>query len=588
MSRLDRFLSELRRRRVYRAAVVYVVAAVAVVQAAESILPRLGMPDSVVTFILVVGIFGLPLILWMAWIFEFTGDGLRRTAPRDGPVGRGGGYVMPVAVLGIVLLAGWWIVWGRAGARPDDSPDPGLTARSIAVLPFRALTSQADEALLGEGLAEEILGALTGIPGLRVIATESSFALAGRPISEIREAIGVSHVLTGTIRMVGEDVQIEARLLETEGEEVVWQRGFQPERSSYYRTQEQIARAVVNVLEVELGPIGAYALMNAATDNVRAHQEYLRGLRLWNHRSEPDILAAISHFSDAVELDPDYAAAWAGLSLAYLVLPEYSPDADVVRVREASASAAQRALELEPDQVDALTAMGWGRMIHHYDWQGAEDLIARALSLDPTNVNALHWQSHVLSWQGRHDEALELARTAVELSPLSPIMRQNLGFILMEAREYEEALDQYSILDASDPEFGIAKRTVWNINTRLGNLERAADALVEWLTFRGSDASTARQLASEFVDGARSFRTSGTKGGFSPGLVERARLGLEIEGQLLAAVGDADGTLEVLERAYLERAGGRNLLSIRVNPLYDFLRDDPRFLDLLERVGLDD
>ena len=278
----------------------------------------------------------------------------------------------------------------------------------------------------------------------------------------------------GSVRTEEDRAIIGARLTEVETQRALWSRDFRPELTSVLDAQEEIARAVVNALEVELGPIGETRLMQASTTNPVAHEEYLRGLQQWNRRSEPSVLSSIDHFREAVRLDSMYAAAWAGLAYAWLVLPEYSPTADVERVRVESEEAAARALALDPVQPDALTAQGWGRMIHHYDWQGAEDLIGRALDVDSTNVNALHWQSHVLSWQGRHGDAVALARKAVDMDPLSAIMRQNLGFILMEAREYDEALRQIGIALSRDPGFTISYRTIWNVNTRAGRYEAAA------------------------------------------------------------------------------------------------------------------
>jgi len=350
--------------------------------------------------------------------------------------------------------------------------------------------------------------------------------------------------------------------------------------------QEEIARAVVDALEVELGTLGNAGIMSASTSDPIAHENYLRALRLWNRRSEPDILLAIDHLNRAVRLDPDYAAAWAGLAYAHLVLPEYSPTADVERARTESTAAATHALELDQDQPDALTAMGWVRMIHHYDWAFAEELIARALSLDQSNVNALHWQSHVMSWSGRHPEALALARQATELDPLSTIMRQNLAFILMEAGEYEEALRQAEVALHSDPSFGPSLQSIWNINTRMGRHEAAASALETWLLRIGRDAAAASQLSEEFMVARRAWVEGGRPQTLPGALVGRLQPGLEVSGQLYASVGDAETTIELLERGYRERAGSRSLLSMEINPLYDFLRDDSAFRDLLRRVGL--
>ncbi|MDH3732356.1 MAG: hypothetical protein OEU54_02435, partial [Gemmatimonadota bacterium] len=548
--------------------------------------PRLGSPDTAVTFVLIVGLLGLPVVVVLAWVYQITPDGVRRTSIDDAvPPSGSGSYLVAASVLAVVLAAGWWIVWGRASADTANAVSASSNPRSVAVLPFRDQSPARDQAYLGEGLAEEILTALARVPDLRVVAAQSSFAMATATIDEIEQQLSVTHVLSGSVRTDDGSARISARLTEVITEEVAWQREFSLELSNVLEAQEQIARAVVDVMEIELGAVGADGLMGASTTNEVAHQEYLRGLRLWNRRSESDVLSAIEHFRNAVSLDPDYAAAWAGLAYAYLVLPEYSPDADVIRMREQSAAAAQRALEIDPDQTDALTAMGWGRMIHDYDWETAEDLIARSLSLDSTNVNALHWQSHVVSWQGRHDEAIALARKGVNQDPLSSIMRQNLVFILMEARLYEEALREAERIIADEPALEF-RRTVWNINARLGRHAAAADALEVWITSRGVDLTTANELAREYRVAAADFASSGQASRLTRQLVERARLGLEIEGQLHASVGDAEATLNVLERGYRERAGARSLLSVRINPLYEFLLGNPRFEELVRQVGL--
>jgi TolB-like protein/tetratricopeptide (TPR) repeat protein len=582
---LGRFLTELRRRKVFRAAVGYAVGALAVVEAADLVLPRLGASEAVVTVILFVAILGFPVAVTLSWLFELTPDGLVRTSPAEGRLGSAP-YVMSLLAIAVVIGCGVLIMRRQPFAKPTTTAAVSSTDRSLAVLPFEDMSASGDQAYFGEGVAEEILAGLTRLPGLRVVARQSSFALRDAPLADISDQLGVTHVLSGSVRTEGSRARIRAQLTEVSGQTEVWSRDFQPELSSVLDAQEEIARAVVDALEIELGEIHTGSIMSASTRVPIAHEHYLRGLRLWNRRSESTILSAIDHFEEAVKADPDYAAAWAGLAYAHLVLPEHSPSADVQLARDRSAAAAQQALEIDPDQPDALTAMGWGRMIHHYDWAGAEELIARALRMDPTNVNALHWQSHVLSWLGRHEEAIRLARQTVESDPLSVIMRQHLAFILMEAREYEEGLREAERTLAREPNFEPSLQFKWNVNTRMGRLDEAAADLESWLVSIGRDAVAARELAGIFLSSVKMFRDEGRPGEIPTDLMDRLQPGLEFSGQLYASVGDRAGTLEILERGYRERAGSRSLLSIGINPLYDFMRDDPDFQDLLERVGL--
>ncbi len=581
---LGQFLSELRRRRVYRVAVGYAVAALAVVEAADLVIPRLGGSESVVTIILVIALVGFPIAVVLSWLYDLTPEGVERTTLPD-TGSRSSPYALGIGALVVVVGIGAWLMQGRTFGATTPEPAVSPTEVSLAVLPFEDMSSNGDQEWLGEGFAEEVLSALARVPNLRVVARQSSFSLRDAPLSEIADRLGVTHVLSGSVRTEGPRARIRAQLTEIATQSGTWSRDFRPELTSVLDVQEEMARAVVDALEVELGDIET-SIMSASTREPIAHEHYLRGLRLWNRRSEADIISAIDHFEVAVGADPGYAAAWAGLAYAHLVLPEYSPTANLQLARERSADAAGRALAIDPQQPDALTAKGWGQMVHHYDWEGAQALIGQALELDPTNVNALHWQSHVLSWRGHPAEALDLARRAAALDPLSTIMRTNLAFILMEARDYDNALREAEGVVAAEPNYESSLRLVWDINTRAGRFDEAARGLETWFNARGRDAIAARDLAAAFSTTAASFRETGTSGTLPQDLVDRLQPGLYVGGQLFASVGDRAATLETLEQAFRERAGARSLLSIKVNPHFDFLRNDPAFLDLIERVGL--
>lgn len=585
MNGFGQFLRELKRRRVYRVAVGYAVGAYATVEAADLVLPRLGSSESVVTSIVIVALLGFPVAVTIAWLYELTPEGLVRTSRSDAG-SRSPPYAVGMGALVFVVAIGAWLVQGRSFASSASREVVTAAGRSLAVLPFEDMSSTGDQGWFGEGLAEEVLAALARVPNLRVVARQSSFSLRGATLPEIAEQLGVTHVLSGSVRIEGTRARIRAQLTEIKSQAGVWSRSFQPDLTNILDAQEEIARAVVDALEVELGEIGTTSIMSESTRDPIAYEHYLRGLRLWNRRSEADILSAIDHFQMAVGADPEYAAAWAGLAYAHLVLPEYSPTANVQLARDRSAEAATRALAIDPEQPDALTAKGWGRMIHHYDWEGAEDLIARALELDSTNVNALHWQSHVVSWRGRQLEAVQLARRAADLDPLSPIIGTNLAFLLMEARDYDGALREAERVLASDPTYESGLRVVWDVNTRAGRFDAAATALQAWLIVRGGDAIAAGELAAVFATAAADFRENGRSRTLPRELVDRLQPGLYVGAQLFASVGDRTATLEMLEQAFRERAGARSLLSIRVNPHYDFLSDDPAFLDLVDRVGL--
>jgi TolB-like protein len=261
---------------VYRAAVVYAVVALAVVEAADMMLPRLGFADSAVTFIVVVALLGLPPALVLAWAYESTPEGMVRTKPVDAPAPPPTRRMYGAAAGALVLVVGvgWWLLATLGTADfGQDEPGAAIGSKSIAVLPFRDMSPTGDQQWFSEGLAEEILGALARVPDLRVVARQSSFALADAAIGEIGDRLGVTHVLLGSVRTEGNRAIICDQLTEVERQTDLWSRDFRPELTSVLDAQEEIARAVVDALEVELGSIGEDQLMMASTESPFAHEE---------------------------------------------------------------------------------------------------------------------------------------------------------------------------------------------------------------------------------------------------------------------------------------------------------------------------
>jgi len=229
-----------------------------------------------------------------------------------------------------------------------------------------------------------------------------------------------------------------------------------------------------------------------------------------------------------------------------------------------------------------LTSMGWNTLIHDYDWAGAEKLLRRAVEVESNNTGALHWLSHVISWQGRYDEALEVARKAVAVDPLSRLMQMNLAYILVDAGAYDEALPLASAVIASRPNFVSAMRNAFLHELRAGNIEAGAAAIEAWADAEGRDVAAAREIGKLFVR----HQQTGVPQKISDEFVTRLELGSEDLAQIYAFVGDKDSAIEALDVAFEERSGSRSVLSMNINPAYDFIRDDPRFISLLAKLGI--
>jgi tetratricopeptide (TPR) repeat protein len=228
-----------------------------------------------------------------------------------------------------------------------------------------------------------------------------------------------------------------------------------------------------------------------------------------------------------------------------------------------------------------LASMAWNRLIHAYDWVEAEALLRRALEIQSNNTSALHWLSHVLSWQGKHAEAIQWASRAVEVDPLSTLMHMNLSYIYMDAGDFEKSIRIADETWERDPHYGELMGNLFLTYLRAGQPAAAANAIQLWAANTGRSVEAAGEIGRLFIR-----HHEGEAIQLSSDLLERAGFVLEDQGQIYAYFKDVENTLATLDRAVRERSGARSVLSMRVNSLYDFLRDDSRFLDLMRRAGL--
>ena len=311
-------------------------------------------------------------------------------------------------------------------------------------------------------------------------------------------------------------------------------------------------------------------------------EAYYLGKQLLEERSRESLFAAVEYFEKVIELDPRYALAHSGLADAYMLLPEYTPTVDMREAREKSEAAADRALELGPEEPEVLASAGWNRLIHYYDWADAERLLRRALQIEPNNSGALHWLSHVLSWQGQHTEALATAERALEVDPHTTLMAMNLAYIRTDASLFDQAIARVLESIEEDPDYSELHGNLWLTYLRAGQPGDAANSIVEWAKATGRDVAGAREVGTAFVR----YGDSGDLQPLADELLARMEFGLEDLAQVYAFVGDAEHALTALEEGYEQRSGSRSVLSMQINPGYDFVRNDPRFIALLERLGL--
>jgi adenylate cyclase len=490
-----------------------------------------------------------------------------------------GGAVLALAVAGALIFL---VRNGDEVAEPAAAavePEREVAQASIAVLPFENMSADPDNAYFADGLAEEILNALADVPGLQVAARTSSFSFKDRDadIPTIAEALGVRTVLEGSVRKSGERVRITAQLVNAEDGLHLWSETYDRDLDDIFAVQEEIARAIVGALEVRL-TTGA-PLVERPTESREAYEEYLRGLFLWNRRTVESLQASVGHFERAVDLDPEFAIAWAGLADAHLTLQWYLLESDWEDLLERGREAAERALAIDPNLAQAHVSLGVYEA-SRFRWAAADSAFRRGLDLDPRYATGHYFYGHTIGPQGRLDEAIEHARVSVELDPLSLVHLRMYGIELMWAGRYDESLAQFDRVRELDPNFvpiwmQYAKNHVVN-----GRWEEATAALVRRAELVGGDPEVARRVVASMERHARDGRPVPIPSNLGSSLAVAART----EAAFATMLGQRDTAMTILERMYED--GDPNLREAVVDPWLAPLHSDPRFVALMARIGL--
>lgn len=470
MKSYQQLFAELKRRSVFKVSAVYGALAFGLLQVAEPLASTLGLPGWFVPLVVALLLLGFPVALVLAWAFELTPEGVRRTAPADREqlasiVAQPATSRWPagiLALLGIGLLVGgaWWVGWRSGRADPAAAEAPGRastrgaadrgnadTRPSIAVLAFDDMSPEQDQEYFSDGITEEILNTLAKIRELRVAARTSAFAFKDRQMDLrlVGDSLGVEFLIEGSVRKAGERLRITAQLIDAGDGSHVWSEQYDRDMQDVFAIQTELAEAIASALRVPLGLEEGERLVSPTEDMV-AFNHYLEGRRLMRERGR-SLGEAIERFEGAIARDSGWAPAWAGLAESKALLPYYAvppPDSafwdDALSAAEA---AARRALELDPRNASAAVALG-NVYRDRWDWERAEAAYARALALDPDNVEAHQQYAEYLVYVGRQTEAYEAAMRALELDP-SAIRYNVAGYIALDRGDYAAAAE---LLDA--------------------------------------------------------------------------------------------------------------------------------------------
>jgi TolB-like protein/Flp pilus assembly protein TadD len=479
----DNFFAELKRRNVYKVAVAYIVAGWALSQGIAQVLPVFDVPNWVIRFVVLLIIIGLPVALVLAWMFELTPHGIKRTADVDLAEERSRSHawvyivvVSAVASIGL-FLAGRYTA-GTKTASPSAS-ERGM--KSIAVLPFVNMSADKNDEYLSDGVSEELINALSKITELQVKARTSSFAFKGKneDVQKIGALLHVTHLLEGSVAKAGNKLRITAQLVQSADGNHLWSDTYDREMQDIFAVRTDVAQQVATALKVRLLGKEKERLDQKPTENLQAYDAYLRGLDLFaTGTSVWDELKGVDFLNDAVRLDPGFALAWAKLAEVNARL--YFTQFDVTPARkDAARVAAETATKLRPDAPATLLANAFYRYHVLRDYEGARVLFEKIRQEIPSNSEAVKALALVARRQGRWTESLQLFEQAVELNPRDAELLSAWAGTFKLTRQFPVALqilDRALEIRPNNPEILAAKATIYQAE---GNLPAAAKVLAK-------------------------------------------------------------------------------------------------------------
>ena len=480
-----------------------------------------------------------------------------------------------VAIIALVIAGTWYLRSGRP-AQID----------SIAVLPFANVSGDANSDYLSDGITESLIASLTHVPELKVKSRNSVFRYKGKDVDMQKAGndLGVSALVSGRVTPHGDNVEVSAELTDIRDNTEIWGQHYSRKSADIISLQQQIAGDIAEKLRSKLSTSEKQQVTTQGTQNAEAYQLYLKGRYSWNKRTGRDIEESISYFNQAIAKDPGYALAYAGLADAYGTLPSYGgiPSDDYPK----SNAAARRALELDPSLARPHAVLGSNEMEYEWDFARGETEFKKALELDPNDATAHQWYAEKIGMiGGREQEALAEANRAHQLDPLSPITSKVVGDVYINARQYDEAIAVCKKLLKENPTFAPAHSC---LATGYRGKRMHSQVIEEW-NARGQFSLDRNE--SDFASAvARDFRSGGWKGALTKGIEVRQKQrktgyssAYDIA-TLYAELGEKDEAFKWLNAAYQEH--DINLVSIKTDFTFDALRSDPRFAELVGKVGL--
>jgi TolB-like protein/Tfp pilus assembly protein PilF len=474
------FFAELKRRNVYRAAVAYGVVAWFLTQLTTQVFPFFEIPNSAVRFVVIALAIGFPIAMLLSWIYEFTPEGVVRTEDLQPAQARSAqrvtGRILDFIIIGALLLVIAMLIFGRLPFYRQTGES--ISQKSIAVLPLENLSGDPNNAYFAEGIQEEILTRLAKVADLKVISRTSTQRYQSKPgnLAEIAKQLGVATILEGSVQKVADQVRVNVQLVNGQTDSHLWAETYDRKLTDIFGVESEIAKGIAESLQAKLTGREEQALAVKPTNNPEAYDAYLHGLAF---EARNDFEKAISSYEQAVELDPNFALAWARLSRGHAVLPLKGPSAFTAARRDAAKSALDRALKLQPDSPETLLALAYYQYWVLSDYQLAKNTFKRVQKMIPGSSDALMGLGAVSGREGHWDQSVAYWEQALALDPRNEQLLGSAAWTYGYHRQFQTALKLYErVLDItpSDPEAMASKVGIYQAQ---GNLQEAAKFLPE-------------------------------------------------------------------------------------------------------------
>jgi serine/threonine-protein kinase len=580
------FFAELKRRNVYKVAVAYAVVGWLLVQVTTQVFPIFEIPNWALRLIVLAIIIGFPIALVIAWAFELTPEGLKRTEDVDRATekrGKSHAWIYVVAIGAAISIALFFL--GRytatniaSAARSEAATVP---SKSIAVLPFDNLSRDPDNAFFAEGVQDEILTRLAKVADLKVIARTSTqrFKSAPDDLQQIAKQLGVTNILEGSVQKVADQVRVNVQLINAMTDAHLWAETYDRKLTDIFAVESDIAKTIAETLQAKITGSEKSSIAKVPTGNQEAYELYLKGRFFWNKRTGADLRKAIEYFEQAIAKDPNYALAYVGLADSYLLLSSYestSPRESLPPARVAL----EKALALDDSLAEAHASFGLLDTLE-LNLQHALVGFQRAIELKPNYATAHHWFALGYATLAQFDPAISEAKRAIVLDPLSLIINADCSWIYFNARRYDEAETQARKTLEMDSRFFLAH---YYLGAVLQFKGQVAQAIPEY--------QTAFDLNHDLYSLAMLGQAYARNGQKEEARKILARLSEEAKSHYVAPyalalvqipLGEKDRAIEELEQAYTK--GQTNyLFVIKTDPLLDDLRGQPRFDALVQKI----